>query len=112
MGPLLTILARQTMLKKLCMSGNRLIDAQIDQILQVVTQTAPSCQLEGEIKIWEPNAQNKGAKDEESKQVERIIPDTERIPVVEQQEEPVLEKAIEKKSKWVQPKRHKTSACR
>ena len=51
MGPLLTILARQTMLKKLCMSGNRLIATQIDQIRQVVTKTAPSCQLEGEIKI-------------------------------------------------------------
>ena len=43
MGPLLTFLAKQTGLQTLSMFGNQLSDAQKDQILQTVSDSAPNC---------------------------------------------------------------------
>ena len=47
MAPLLVLLARQTSLKTLNMDGNRLSDAQKDQIRKVVSENAPECKMEG-----------------------------------------------------------------
>jgi len=46
MGPLLTFLAKQTGLQTLWMQENKLSDAQIDQIRQVVSNSAPNCAIE------------------------------------------------------------------
>ena len=46
MTPLLVLLARQTSLKTLTMEDNLLSDSQKAQIRQVVTQSAPACQID------------------------------------------------------------------
>ena len=50
MVPLLVLLARQTSLKTLKMYNN-LSDAQKDQIRKVVSENAPECTMDGEIKV-------------------------------------------------------------
>ena len=48
MALLLILLARQATLTKLEMGRNRLTDTQKQQIRDVVGQTAPSCEFDGE----------------------------------------------------------------
>ena len=51
MGPLLTLLAKQTALKTLKFEYNRLSDTQKEEIGKVVTKNAPECKMQGEIKV-------------------------------------------------------------